>query len=551
MDTPRYHRVPGSTLIRVEATAPIASLGVAHGRRIDYPVRKVVSFALTDGPAATARKARSKRAERSYSGDYHLIAVLGHTESDEGPGTKEARVLALVPRAPRCASWILACSALVRRVPEDFGEGELASFAALLLPGAGKLAGQLTQGYIYSSMSPPAELMESFERALVTAPDPMPVSGPGSGETLRPPDTTRGGGEEIEIQARTGRNPGDARSSDAAPLAILGAGDYVRIEVAPALSHAALRRAVLCDREPQIAALAAAELGFGRATTDASAAIDSLERRGLIIVATAHDSHAELASRGLEAGHRVLCEKPAIVDATDLDRLLAAVAAAPGELEVGFNRRYHPLVERARRRIAEERGPATIVASIREVDITPDHWYLWPNQGTRVAGNLCHWVDLAIHLLGPGREAVAVSVSPRVSSAPTGVDAERTFSIAFNDGSSVALVPTGRGDSVRGVQEQIEIRRGPLTLRLDDLWKLSGLRAGWPIRQRTIWRDKGHFRMYAAALRRFQSGTAAAYPAEDLRRVGEIQLAATELLLAELPGGEIGDLLVRSRERGA
>ena len=82
---------------------------------------------------------------------------------------------------------------------------------------------------------------------------------------------------------------------------------------------------------------------------------------------------------------------------------MAAADRHPGELEVGFNRRYNPLVERARKELAAESGPTTLVATIREVDITPDHWYLWPNQGTRVAGNLCHWIDLALHLIGPGR----------------------------------------------------------------------------------------------------------------------------------------------------
>ena len=166
-----------------------------------------------------------------------------------------------------------------------------------------------------------------------------------------------------------------------------------------------------------------------------------------------------------------------------------------------------------------------------------------------MAGNLCHWIDLAIHLLGPGPEATSVSVSPRVSDDPTGLDAERTFSIAFDDGSTVSLVPTGRGDSIRGVQEQIEARRGRLTLRLDDLWRLRGLLAGRPIRARTLWRDKGHARMYGEALARFESGRPAAYPDEDLRRVGEIQIAATELLLAGESGGPVSELVERSRAR--
>lgn len=527
LETPRPTAVPGSTLVEVEATAPIAPLGAAHGRRIDQPLRKLASFALTDGPA-TIRKARSKRAEPGYSGDYHLVGVVGRDPSDG------SRVLGLVPRAPRCADIILVPDALVRSVPDDAGERFLADFAARVRARLPELDGALAQSYLYSSMDPPPALVAVLDDAIASSPDAtlQPVA------TMRPVTAPA-------LDATAEPAGGNGRP----PLAVLGAGDYVRIEVAPALPAAALRRAVICDREPQIAALAAARLGFQRAETDAAAAIDSLSERGLVVVATAHDSHAELAARALEAGHRVLCEKPAVVTAADLDRLGAAAAAAPGELEVGFNRRHNPLVERARRLVGAESGPATIVATIREVDITPDHWYLWPNQGTRVAGNLCHWIDLAVHLLGPEREPVAVSVSPRVEGSASGLDAERAFTITFDDGSSATLVPTGRGDSVRGVQEAIEIRRGATTLRLEDLWKLRGLRSGRPIRHRTLWRDKGHSAMYAAVLDRFIAGRPSAYPQDDLRRVSEIQLAATELLVGGRDGGSVLELVAGARER--
>lgn len=546
IEAPTPHPVAGSTLIEVDASVPIARLGPASGRRIEDPLRKVASFTVTDGPAATIRKARSKRAEPAYSGDYHLVLVLGRVGTEaEGP-----RVVALIPRAPACAQWMLAADALVRPAPEGFAQAELAAVAASLRGAAPRLAPLLGQSYLYSAMEPPEELVGALEEALGATGDRRQAIGERrqatgrSSQILMPPGPFPGPGESIIL-----RTNDRAGSQAGAPLAILGAGDYVRIEVAPALAAAGLRREVIADREPQIAALAAAELGFSRATTNAFAAVDALAERGLVVVATAHDSHAVLASAALEAGHRVICEKPAAVTAADLDRLAEAAAASPGELEVGYNRRHNPLVERARREVARERGPATIVASIREVDITPDHWYLWPNQGTRVAGNLCHWIDLALHLLGPGPEPVSVSVSPRVSAEPTGIDAERTFSIAFDDGSAVSLVPTGRGDAIRGVQEQIEVRRGPLTVRLDDLWKLRGLRSGRSIRRRTLWRDKGHTRMYADAIRRFDSGVPAAYPLDDLRRGGEIQIAATELLLAGLPGGEVSELVAGSRAR--
>lgn len=558
IEVPSPDPVAGSALIEVELTAPLAALGAAHGRVLANPLRKALSFTLTDGPLAAARKINAKRAEGGMSGDYHLVLALGRRDGE--------RVVALAPHAPRCAALLLAPAALVRPAPPDFDRDRFRAAAAALGTRVAALARFVRQSYLYSATEPPAELSAALDDALAataapltTAPELLTPPGglaPPSRSQLMPLNATAGRfrGERPgrgRRRSTAGRPAADGAPSpgDAAPLALLGAGDYVRIEVAPALAGAPLARAVLADREPQIAALAAAELGFAVATSSAVAAIDALDRRGVVLVATAHDSHAELAARALDGGHRVLCEKPAIVTAADLERLVAAAERHPGELEIGFNRRHHPLVERAHRLLAAEHGPATIVALIREVEISADHWYLWPNQGTRVAGNLCHWIDLAFHLLGPGPQAVGVAVSPRVSDDPRDADAERAFTITFDDGSVVTLVPTTRGDSVRGVQEQIDIRRGDLALRLDDLWLLRGVRRGVPVRHRTLWRGKGHARMYRGALARFAAAAPASYPAADLRRVGEVQLAATEAVRSGRAAGTVAELLAAARGR--
>ena len=55
--------------------------------------------------------------------------------------------------------------------------------------------------------------------------------------------------------------------------------------------------------------------------------------------------------------------------------------------------------------------------------------------------------------------------------------------------------------------------------------------------------------MYDEAVERFASGRPATYPADDLRRVSEIQIAAAELVLAGEAGGEVSELVSRSRAR--
>lgn len=62
----------------------------------------------------------------------------------------------------------------------------------------------------------------------------------------------------------------------------------------------------------------------------------------IVMVATPHDTHAELVLESLRAGKHVFCEKPLALNETELDEIGEAVSAAGTTLHVGFNRRYSP-----------------------------------------------------------------------------------------------------------------------------------------------------------------------------------------------------------------
>ncbi len=256
---------------------------------------------------------------------------------------------------------------------------------------------------------------------------------------------------------------------------------------------------------------------------------------GLVVVATAHDSHAELAAHALEGGHRVFVEKPTVVTGGDLDRLLAAVAAAPARLDVGFNRRHHPLTKKLRDALAGEAGPLTTVCLVREISLEPNHWYHWPNQGTRVTGNLCHWIDLGVSLLDPATRHVEVAIGPAPANDPN-ADSERSLTVTFDDGSTLIIIATERGDDMLGVQETIEVRRGLVTARIDDFRSLRVLRDGRTRTTRRVFRGKGHEQMFEDVFERAKAGAPPAYPEGDIERAGAIQLEAARLLAD--PGAE-------------
>jgi hypothetical protein len=136
---------------------------------------------------------------------------------------------------------------------------------------------------------------------------------------------------------------------------------------------------------------------------------------------------------------------------------------------------------------------------------------------------------------------VSVTLSPRVPGSEAGSDEERVLAVTFADGSLLTILATTRGDDIRGVQEQIELRRGRVTITIDDLWKLRIRSGGLERQSRTLFRDKAHTTMYREALGRVLAGEPAVYPVSDMVIGAAIQITASELartgeLAGELPG---------------
>ncbi len=68
----------------------------------------------------------------------------------------------------------------------------------------------------------------------------------------------------------------------------------------------------------------------------------------VVIVATLHDSLAEITRTSVEAGKHVLVEKPAARNAAELELVMAAAAKHGVKVHVGFNHRYHRSLRKAR-----------------------------------------------------------------------------------------------------------------------------------------------------------------------------------------------------------
>ena len=251
---------------------------------------------------------------------------------------------------------------------------------------------------------------------------------------------------------------------------------------------------------------------------------ESQDRPKLAYIASYHNWHTAQALDFLERSRdsRVIIEKPPCIGEEDLQALWPSFD--PERVFIAFHRRYAPMNRWIRDWVSEIAEPVMIDMRIHEAPIGPDHWYFAPGQGTRIAGNLCHWIDLALFWIPsePTRTTVACNEEEDPDSS--------FYTLHFRDGSMVQFSATDLGDPTYGVQEHIHIQGKEQEIQLEDNLRVRRwLRGKWK-GYRRIKRDKGHEQMNQDYLERILQGRASPYPASDLLKVTRVQNAFIELL---------------------
>jgi predicted dehydrogenase len=311
---------------------------------------------------------------------------------------------------------------------------------------------------------------------------------------------------------RTGGGASTPARADRTPvrLAFVGAGNYATSMLLP---HLAQREGVELSTVVTTTALSAAnaqrKFGFAEATTDLDAVLGDKSIDAVFVV-TRHSSHAELTRRALLAGKTVFVEKPLALTEDELAGVLAAVEESGNDrLQVGFNRRFAPLLQESRKRFGARTGPANLRYLVNAGKLQGGSWYLRQGtEGSRFAGEGGHFIDTASWLL----EADPISVY--ATAAPGNEDLQ--VLLRYPDGSTatISYVTTGAPGFPK---ETLDLVADGKVLRLDDFVRASvhGPKK-WVSSRLPKARDKGQNAELAAFIKAVRTGGPMPVPLESL-----------------------------------
>lgn len=304
---------------------------------------------------------------------------------------------------------------------------------------------------------------------------------------------------------------------------LYGLGDYSRVYIAPNLKD--LKHIYCIDYVSTYADYYKTIYNYDFRGLVPQESYDQLRlvKKPLAIIATYHSDHTRIVGEIFKINPNTVffIEKPPCVTLDDISKLVQLYQNG-AKIEIGYNRRYIPINQEIKKRLRGQR--AVINISIKEILINDNHWYFWENQGTRITGNLTHWIDICNFWL---EDEIPVELNMLKSASK---DETFAVSILYSNGSLANITVSDKGNSLRGVQEKIEIRTEFETYHIDDYQRMYFItKNGKKQSRNSIKRIKGHDEMYKYVVDLYHDKASFNYSVQDL-----IKTALTTYHLSEM-----------------
>lgn len=310
-------------------------------------------------------------------------------------------------------------------------------------------------------------------------------------------------------------------------VGILGAGNYASATFLPIVAKSAVKCVGIASRGGTSAATAARKHHFAYASSlDKELLADPAIQA--VAILTRHNQHAAQTMEALNAGKAVYCEKPLVINQSELeaiDKLIKKPNLPP--LAVGFNRRFAPLSVELKKFFEGRSEPMAMHYRINAGTIPLNHWLQDPAQGGRLIGEGCHFIDYLTFIIG----SIPTEVTARALPDHGKYNQDNfVLTFSFTDGSIGTVTYLSNGDKSMA-KECIEVFCEGKAARLNDFRSLDFHAHGRRSTRKDIFRqDKGHKGSWAAFLAAVNGQAGLPIPYAEIIGVHRAVLAAHDAL---------------------
>lgn len=231
-------------------------------------------------------------------------------------------------------------------------------------------------------------------------------------------------------------------------LGFIGAGNFAQSYLLPALlEHDVVLKGVATS-SPVRAKVVASKFGFAYCSADPEE-IMADPHINAVFVATRHDSHARYVIQALRHGKHVFVEKPLAVNETQL-KTIAKILTEENRfnymLTTGFNRRFSDALRSILEYFTPRSAPLVMTYRVNAGVLPEGHWMYQGQQGGRIVGEVCHFIDCMSYLAGSDPARVFCEAVAPAGGATVGSD-NVSISVRFRDGSLGSILYISSADS--------------------------------------------------------------------------------------------------------
>jgi predicted dehydrogenase len=274
--------------------------------------------------------------------------------------------------------------------------------------------------------------------------------------------------------------------SDNINVGLIGAGNFTKSVILPNMKKVGGYELVgLCTATGVSAQGTGKKYDFKYMTTDSNEIFKNSEINSVFIT-TQHDKHASAVIESIKANKHCFVEKPLCIYEEELEAIKDAYT---GEtiVQVGFNRRFSPMVENMKKSI---NGQVSVNYRVNAGIIPKDVWIQDRTiGGGRIIGEVCHFIDTCSYIIGSDVVSVyATTVTKNDQSIPDEDNVNITLNYA--NGSTATIGYYAYGDTTMP-KEYIEVFGNGVSMSMTDFRELIVYSGGKTKKEKSANQDKG------------------------------------------------------------
>ena len=228
-------------------------------------------------------------------------------------------------------------------------------------------------------------------------------------------------------------------------IGYIGAGAFAQNHILPHLKKAGVSLVALSNLSSLSTYNVSHRFGFERQYSDGKSVIADQDVN-VVFCSTRHDSHWKFVVEAIKNRKPIFVEKPLCINEEQLYEILEAYNDFNGKVFVGFNRRFSKPFRKLKEYFDQTKDPMNILYRVNAGLLPKDHWVQLPENGGRIIGEVCHFIDTMNYLTESLPTSVFAFSASTHKTDYSNMD-NVTILIKYLDGSIGTVVYSSMGDN--------------------------------------------------------------------------------------------------------